>query len=53
MSLVMMASVGLAPVSLALGGLIAGHPTVLFLAAGAITVATAAGAALSRTMRSL
>jgi cytochrome bd-type quinol oxidase subunit 2 len=53
MSLVMMASVGLAPVSLALGGLIAGHPTALFLAAGAITVATAAGAALSRTMRSL
>jgi MFS family permease len=44
MSLVMMAAVGLAPVSLALGGLIAGHPTLLFLAAGA---------ALSRTVRSL
>lgn len=53
MSVVMMAAVGLAPVSLALGGLIAGEPTLLFLAAGAIVVATAGGAWLSRTVREL
>jgi hypothetical protein len=53
MSLVMMAAVGLAPVSLALGGLMAGQPTLLFVAAGAVILASAAGAALSRTVRSL
>jgi MFS family permease len=53
MSLVMMAAVGLAPVSLALAGLVAGHPTVLFTAAAAIMLASAGGAALSRTVRSL
>jgi hypothetical protein len=53
MSLVMMAAVGLAPVSLALAGLIAGWPTLLFVVAAAIMVASAAGAALSRTVRSL
>jgi hypothetical protein len=53
MSLVMMAAVGLAPVSLALAGLIAGRPTLLFGAAAAIMLAGAAGAALSRTVRSL
>jgi hypothetical protein len=53
MSLVMMAAVGLAPVSLALAGLIAGRPTLLFIAAASIMLASAAGAALSRTVRSL
>jgi MFS family permease len=53
MSLVMMAAVGLAPVSLALAGLIAGQPTLLFTVAAAIMVASAAGAGLSRTVRSL
>jgi len=53
MSLVMMAAVGLAPVSLALGGLMAGQPTLLFVSAAAVILTSAAGAALSRTVRSL
>jgi MFS family permease len=53
MALVMLASMGLAPLSLALAGLLAGQPTVLFGAAAAIALVAAAGAALSRTVRSL
>jgi MFS family permease len=53
MSLVMMAALGLAPVSLALAGLIAGQPTLLFGAAAAIMLGGAGAAALSRTVRSL
>jgi len=53
MAIVMLASMGLAPVSLAVAGLVASQPTLLFLAAAAIVLAGAGGAALSRTVRSL
>lgn len=53
MSIVMLSAVGLAPISLALAGLFAGQPTLLFCAAAAIVLATTAGAALSRTVRQL
>jgi len=53
MALVMLASMGLGPVSLAMAGLLAGQPAVLFAAAAAIVLATAVGAGLSRTVRSL
>lgn len=53
MSLVMLSSLGVTPLSLALAGLIAGHPTLLFAAAAGIIVLAAAGGAASRTVRSL
>jgi hypothetical protein len=53
MALLMLASMGLAPLSLVLAGLVAGQPAVLFGAAGAIVLVSAGGAALSRTVRSL
>jgi MFS family permease len=54
MSLVMLASMGLAPVSYALSGAIADfNPRLLFLIAGGMILACAAGAAASRTVRSL
>jgi hypothetical protein len=54
MSLVMLASMGLAPVSYAVSGAIADfNPTLLFLIAGGMILACAAGTAASRTVRSL
>jgi MFS family permease len=54
MSLVMLASMGLTPISYAASGAIAQvNPTLLFLLAGGMIVACGAGAAMSRTVRSL
>jgi transmembrane secretion effector len=54
MSLVMLASMGLAPVSYAVSGAIADfNPTLLFLIAGGMILVCAAGTAASRTVRSL
>ena len=54
MSLVMMASIGLVPLSLAASGAIADvNPTVLFLIAGGLILLASAVAASSRTVRSL
>jgi MFS family permease len=54
MSLVMLASVGLVPVAYALSGAIADvNATLLFLLAGGLMLATAVGAAASRTVRSI
>ena len=54
MSLVMMASIGLVPISLAASGAIADvNPTVLFVIAGGIILLASAAAASSRTVRSL
>jgi len=54
MSLVMMASIGLVPISLAASGAIADvNPTVLFLIAGGLILLASAVAASSRTVRSL
>ncbi len=54
MSLVMLASMGLTPVGYALSGVIANvNPTLLFLLAGGMILAAAAGAAISRSVRSL
>jgi MFS family permease len=54
MSLVMMASIGLIPVSLAASGAIADvNPTVLFLISGGLVLLASAAAASSRTVRSL
>ncbi len=54
MSLVMMASIGLVPLSLAASGAIADlNPTVLFLIAGGLILLASAAAASSRTVRSL
>jgi MFS family permease len=54
MSLVMLASTGLLPVAYAASGAIADvNPTLLFLIAGGLMLACAAGAAASRTVRSL
>jgi hypothetical protein len=54
MALVMTASMGLAPVALALAGVIAElNTTLLFVAAGALIVLAGAGAAVSRTLRAV
>jgi len=54
MSLVMMASIGLVPISLAASGAIADvNPTVLFVIAGGLILLVSAVAASSRTVRSL
>jgi len=54
MSLVMLASVGLVPLSLAASGAIAEiNPTILFVIAGGLIMAAAATAASSRTVRSI
>jgi hypothetical protein len=54
MSLVMLASIGLVPISLAASGAIADvNPTVLFVIAGGLILLASAGAASSRTVRSL
>ncbi len=54
MSLVMLASMGLTPVGYALSGVIANaNPTLLFLLAGGMILGAAAGAAISRSVRSL
>jgi len=54
MSIVMLASMGLTPVSYAVSGPIAQlNPTLLFVLAGGMMLACAAGAAASRTVRSL
>ncbi len=54
MSLVMMASIGLVPISLAASGALADvNPTVLFLIAGGLILLASAAAASSRTVRSL
>ena len=54
MSLVMLASVGLVPISLAVSGAIAEvNPTLLFVIAGGLILAATAGAAASRTVRAL
>ena len=54
MSLVMMASIGLVPISLATSGALADvNPTVLFLIAGGLILLASAAAASSRTVRSL
>jgi transmembrane secretion effector len=54
MSLVMLASVGLTPVSYAASGAIAQvNPTLLFLIAGGMILVCAVGTAASRTVRSL
>ena len=54
MSLVMLASMGLTPVAYAASGAIAFvNPTLLFLIAGGMMLLCAAGAAASRTVRSL
>jgi MFS family permease len=54
MALVMTASTGLAPVALALAGVIAElNTTLLFVAAGALIVLAGAGAAVSRTLRAV
>jgi MFS family permease len=53
MSLVMLASVGLVPISLAVSGAIAEvNPTLLFLVAGGLILLAMAGAASSRAVRS-
>jgi MFS family permease len=54
MSLVMLASMGLTPVSYAVSGVIAQlNPTLLFLIAGGMILACGAGTAVSRKVRSL
>ncbi|HET7467117.1 MAG TPA: MFS transporter [Candidatus Dormibacteraeota bacterium] len=54
MSLVMLASIGLVPISLAASGALAQlNPTILFLVAGGLIVAASAAAASSRTVRSI
>jgi transmembrane secretion effector len=54
MSIVMLASMGLTPVAYAVSGPIAQvNPTLLFMLAGGMMLACAAGAAVSRTVRSL
>ena len=54
MSLVMLASMGLTPVAYAASGVVAqAHVTLLFVLCGALILVTAAGAALSRTVRSI
>jgi hypothetical protein len=54
MSLVMLASIGLVPISLAASGVLAQlNPTILFLVAGGLIVAASAAAAASRTVRSI
>ena len=54
MSLVMLASMGLTPISYAVSGAIADvNPTLLFLLAGGMILLCAAGTASSRTVRSL
>ncbi len=54
MSLVMLASMGLSPVSYAVAGAIAQvSPTVLFVAAGGLVMAAAVGAGASRSVRAL
>jgi hypothetical protein len=54
MALVMTASMGLAPVAFALSGVIAEiSTTLLFVAAGGLIVLAGAGAAASRTVRSV
>ena len=54
MSLVMLASMGLAPVAYAASGAVADvNPTLLFLIAGGMILVCAAGTAASRTVRSL
>jgi hypothetical protein len=54
MSLVMLASMGLTPVSYAASGAIADvNPTLLFVAAGGMILVFAAGAAASRSVRAL
>jgi MFS family permease len=54
MSLVMLASMGLSPVSYAVAGAIAEvSPTVLFVTAGGLVMAAAVGAGASRTVRAL
>ncbi|HYL08685.1 MAG TPA: hypothetical protein VEU76_09040, partial [Candidatus Udaeobacter sp.] len=54
MSLVMLASMGLTPVSYAVSGVIAQlNPTLLFLIAGGMILACGAGAAASRHVRAL
>jgi hypothetical protein len=54
MSLVMLASMGLAPISYAVSGAIADvNPTLLFLIGGGMILLCAAGTAASRSVRSL
>jgi hypothetical protein len=54
MSLVMLASMGLTPVAYAVSGTIANvNPTLLFLIAGGLMLLCSAGAAASRSVRSL
>lgn len=54
MSLVMLASVGLAPIGFAVSGAVAAvNPTLLFVIAGAMMLACAIGTAASRSARSL
>lgn len=53
MSLVMLSSLGLAPLSLIVAGLLASQPALLFGGAAAMMVAGAVGAALSPTFRRL
>jgi hypothetical protein len=54
MSLVMLASMGLTPLAYAVSGVIANvNPTLLFLIAGGMILLCGAGAAASRTVRSL
>ncbi len=54
MSLLFLASVGLVPIGYAVSGFLAQlNPTLLFVAAGALIVVAAAGAATSRSVRSL
>lgn len=54
MALVMLASMGLTPLGYAASGVIADvNPTLLFLIAGGIILLCGAGAAASRTVRSL
>ena len=49
-----MASIGLTPVGYALSGFIANvNPTLLFVLAGGMILAAAAGAGISRSVRSL
>jgi hypothetical protein len=51
---VMLASIGLVPIALAASGAIADvNPTVLFVTAGGLILLASAGAASSRTVRSL
>ena len=54
MALVMTASMGLAPIALALAGVIAEiNTTALFIAAGGIILLAGVGAAASRTVRAV